>query len=375
SGQFEGANCPYVWSHTICVILSLTNVSIFITINLWLKFLLRIISLIGFWLILSNDCSLYQTITAKIVRENQWSNRFGFDPISSHLYYMIMAVVIVTIIDRQIEYVIRLDFKLRKRLRKEKEEAQIMSEINDILLKNILPSYVVQKYLDNRSMFTNQIYSETYEFCAVTFASIPNFSDFYSENELNDNGLKCLQVLNEIICDFDQLLSYDRFRKIEKIKTIGSTYMAAAGLQPGRASDENNESRIDERKHTMNIIHFVMALMETLKRINKDGLQDFKLRVGIAVGPVIAGIVGASKPQYDIWGDTVNVASRMESTGVIGRIQLTQETAKIILQVQGYTKYFTLEPRGSIKVKGKGSLQTYLVKSRFDFEETEITHV
>lgn len=74
-------------------------------------------------------------------------------------------------------------------------------------------------------------------------------------------------------------------------------------------------------------------------------------------------------------GDTVNVASRMESTGVIGRIQLTQETAKIILQVQGYTKYFTLEPRGSIKVKGKGSLQTYLVKSRFDFEETEITHV
>ncbi|CAM6000602.1 unnamed protein product [Sphagnum balticum] len=114
--------------------------------------------------------------------------------------------------------------------------------------------------------------------------------------------------------------------------------------------------------------------METLQKINKDAIQDFKLRVGIAVGHVVAGVVGAGKPQYDIWGDTVNVASRMDSTGISGRIQVTQETAGILERSENSSE-FLLEPRGPIKVKGKGELITYLVKTQFDADESEITHV
>ncbi|CAG2182013.1 unnamed protein product, partial [Oppiella nova] len=109
-------------------------------------------------------------------------------------------------------------------------------------------------------------------------------------------------------------------------------------------------------------------------KLNKDALQDFKLRVGIAVGPLIAGVVGAVKPQYDIWGDTVNVASRMESTGIMGRIQVTQEAAHILSECKNSNE-FQLEERGLVFVKGKGELQTYLVKTQFDFDEHEITRV
>ncbi|KAH9414747.1 hypothetical protein DERP_008588 [Dermatophagoides pteronyssinus] len=372
--QFDSANCPYIWSFTMCTILSMTGISIFITINLWFKFILRTIGLFCFIAILLNDCSLYQSIIPRIENEKQWISNIGFDPIMSHLYYLLMVIIILTIIDREIEYVFRLEFRMRK---KEKQDDKINVEINEILLKNILPAYIVREYLTNDSRLIKPFYSESYRFCAVMFASIPNYSEFYSENEINQHGKNCLRLLNEIICDFDVLLSCPEFQKIEKIKTIGSTYMAAAGLQPGRLSLESNNndrySIIEERKLIINLICFAMGLMKKLQEINKNTFQDLKLRIGISVGPVIAGIVGNSKPQYDIWGDTVNVASRMESTGVMGRIQMTEKTANIICMNDEYENLFTLEKRGPIPVKGKGNLITYLAKTEFDFDEPEIS--
>lgn len=258
-GKAEMMDCPYQWvraqfsmittaivyhclftlqCYTMCVILSMTSISIFIRINLWLKFVLRTISLIIFTATLTNRCSIYQIFFERREPADRWLGDIGFDPIFSHFYYVFMVYLILCLIDRQIEYIFRLDFKLSKRLKDEKQEAKIMAEINVILLNNILPTYVVQKYLDDTASFTDQIYSESYEFVAVMFASIPNYSEFYCENKMNDNGIKCLQLLNEIICDFDQILSQSRFHRIEKIKTIGSTYMTAAGLRPGRGSDE-----------------------------------------------------------------------------------------------------------------------------------------
>nr|XP_027197465.1 adenylate cyclase type 2-like [Dermatophagoides pteronyssinus] len=365
--QFDSANCPYIWSFTMCTILSMTGISIFITINLWFKFILRTIGLFCFIAILLNDCSLYQSIIPRIENEKQWISNIGFDPIMSHLYYLLMVIIILTIIDREIEYVFRLEFRMRK---KEKQDDKINVEINEILLKNILPAYIVREYLTNDSRLIKPFYSESYRFCAVMFASIPNYSEFYSENEINQHGKNCLRLLNEIICDFDVLLSCPEFQKIEKIKTIGSTYMAAAGLQPGRLSLESNNVK---RKLIINLICFAMGLMKKLQEINKNTFQDLKLRIGISVGPVIAGIVGNSKPQYDIWGDTVNVASRMESTGVMGRIQMTEKTANIICMNDEYENLFTLEKRGPIPVKGKGNLITYLAKTEFDFDEPEIS--
>ena len=101
-----------------------------------------------------------------------------------------------------------------------------------------------------------------------------------------------------------------------------------------------------------------MGLMKKLQEINKNTFQDLKLRIGISVGPVIAGIVGNSKPQYDIWGNTVNVASRMDSHGMMGKIQIPVATAKLLME-HGYD----CECRGRIHVKGKGELETYFIKS------------
>lgn len=131
----------------------------------------------------------------------------------------------------------------------------------------------------------------------------------------------------------------------------------------------------------MILVEFAMALMTILEQINRESFQRFKLRIGLNHGPVIAGVVGAQKPQYDIWGNTVNVASRMDSCGVMGRIQVkslslkdhvlmfikdivyqvTEDTAKILMSA-GYE----CECRGPTFVKGKGTLTTYFVKTQYD---------
>lgn len=186
----------------MCTILSMIGISIFITINFWFKFIFRSIGLLCFVMILLNDCSLYQSIIPRIVNGKQWISNIGFDPIMSHFYYIFMAIIILTIIDREIEYVFRLEFRIRKN---EKQDCKSL-EINEILLKNILPTtYIVREYLKNNSRTTKQFYSESYRFCAVMFASIPNYSEFYSENEINQHGKNCLKLLNEIICDFDMV--------------------------------------------------------------------------------------------------------------------------------------------------------------------------
>lgn len=190
------------------------------------------------------------------------------------------------------------------------------------------------------------------------FASIPNFKEFWIQNDINNEGLECLRLLNEIIADFDLLLSKPKFSSIEKIKTIGSTYMAACGLQPGR---ENGQRRVQPRQeqYVICMTDFIMNMFHSLDGINRDSFNHFQLRVGLNYGPAIAGVIGAQKPQYDIWGNSVNVASRMDSCGVLGKVQVPEDTAMILLGA-GYS----CECRGKIYVKGKGEMTTYLLGPR-----------
>ncbi|KAI4470828.1 adenylate cyclase type 1 [Holotrichia oblita] len=192
-----------------------------------------------------------------------------------------------------------------------------------ILLENILPAHVAEKFLTSRN--TQDLYHERYSCVGVMFASIPNYKEFYDESDVNKQGLECLRLLNEIICEFDK------------------------------------EASRKEEYNIIALVDFAVLLMTNLDQINRDSFQRFKLRVGINHGPVIAGVVGAQKPQYDIWGNTVNVASRMDSCGMMGRIQVTEDTAKILMH-GGYT----CECRGPTFVKGKGTLTTYFVKTQFD---------
>ncbi|XP_075224793.1 adenylate cyclase type 2 Ac76E [Lycorma delicatula] len=271
---------------------------------------------------------------------------------------MVVVLLLFHVLDRQIEFTSRTDFLWKAKLKVEQEEVETMRGINKILLENILPAHVAQHFLATRA--TQELYHERYSCIAVMFASIPNYKEFYDENDVNKQGLECLRLLNEIICDFDKLLLKPKFSSIEKIKTIGSTYMLASGLRPGKEEGGKDASKQQEHDIVV-LVEFAVALMTILDQINRESFQRFKLRMGLNHGPVIAGVVGAQKPQYDIWGNTVNVASRMDSCGIMGRLQVTEDTAKILMGA-GYE----CECRGPTYVKGKGTLTTYFVKTQFD---------
>ncbi|KAI5641540.1 adenylate and guanylate cyclase catalytic domain-containing protein [Phthorimaea operculella] len=203
------------------------------------------------------------------------------------------------------------------------------------------------------------LYSQSYAEVGVLFASMPNFTEFYSEETVNNQGLECLRFLNEVISDFDLLLEKRQFSNdIIKIKTISSTYMAASGLNPTRQMQPEDAIRV-RWEHLANLVEFALELQRVLAAINEQSFNHFVLRMGVNHGPITAGVIGARKPHYDIWGNTVNVASRMESTGKAGCIQVTEETCHI-LEEFGY--YF--EQRGLVAVKGKGQLMTYYLQGK-----------
>ncbi|KAG7232199.1 hypothetical protein INR49_009423 [Caranx melampygus] len=209
-----------------------------------------------------------------------------------------------------------------------------------------------------------ELYSQSYDEIGVMFASIPNFSDFYTEESINNGGIECLRFLNEIISDFDSLLDEPQFRCITKIKTIGSTYMAASGVTPdvsnGYTCMKKEEQSDRERwQHLADLADFALAMKVTLMNINYQSFNNFMLRIGLNKGGVLAGVIGARKPHYDIWGNTVNVASRMESTGVMGNIQVVEDCYNILKEYG-----FRFVRRGPIFVKGKGELLTYFLKGR-----------
>uniref|UniRef100_A0A672KU26 adenylate cyclase n=1 Tax=Sinocyclocheilus grahami TaxID=75366 RepID=A0A672KU26_SINGR len=255
-----------------------------------------------------------------------------------------------------LETTARLDFLWRLQARQEVEDMKELREHNECLLYNILPAHVARHFLE-RDRNNEDLFSESYERVGVMFASIPGFTDYYEKKELIHQDVECLRLLNEIIADFDELLEEPYFQDIEKIKTIGSCYMAASGLSPEKQECE------DEWAHLSTLVLYALAMQETLKQINKRTSNNFQLRVGISHGPVVAGVIGASKPQYDIWGMTVNLASRMDSTGLSGRIQVPEGTSRILAD-----RGFVLQLRGDIYVKGvseqRGGVCTYFVSSR-----------
>uniref|UniRef100_A0A8C1B9D4 adenylate cyclase n=1 Tax=Cyprinus carpio carpio TaxID=630221 RepID=A0A8C1B9D4_CYPCA len=294
---------------------------------------------------------LFVPLYVCVLPRNQYLRRKGVS-----VLLMAMFVVVVLYNSRQLETTARLDFLWRLQARQEVEDMKELREHNECLLYNILPAHVARHFLE-RDRNNEDLFSESYERVGVMFASIPGFTDYYEKKELIHQDVECLRLLNEIIADFDELLEEPYFQDLEKIKTIGSCYMAASGLSPRKQECE------DEWAHLSTLVLFALAMQETLKQINKRTSNNFQLRVGISHGPVVAGVIGATKPQYDIWGMTVNLASRMDSTGLSGRIQVPEGTSRILAD-----RGFVLQLRGDIYVKGvseqRGGVRTYFVSSR-----------
>uniref|UniRef100_A0A8C0H953 Adenylate cyclase type 3 n=1 Tax=Chelonoidis abingdonii TaxID=106734 RepID=A0A8C0H953_CHEAB len=264
---------------------------------------------------------------------------------------------------RHVEKLARTLFLWKIDVHDQKERVYEMRRWNEALVTNMLPEHVARHFLGSKKR-DEELYSQSYDEIGVMFASLPNFADFYTEESINNGGIECLRFLNEIISDFDALLDDPQFRCITKIKTIGSTYMAASGVTPdvntnGYNSTIKELSEKERWQHLADLADFALAMKVTLMNINYQSFNNFMLRIGMNKGAVLAGVIGARKPHYDIWGNTVNVASRMESTGVMGNIQVVEET-HLVLKEYG----FRFMRRGAIYVKGKGELLTFFLKGR-----------
>uniref|UniRef100_A0A673YQ15 Adenylate cyclase type 6 n=1 Tax=Salmo trutta TaxID=8032 RepID=A0A673YQ15_SALTR len=345
------------------VLLTLLACSVFLHISSIGKLALMVLIQVTFLLLvewpqvaLFDNADLLLTASTLIPSFNETATETCQETVTK-VSLKVMTPVILTVFvlalylhAQQVESTARLDFLWKLQATEEKEEMEELQAYNRRLLHNILPKDVAAHFL-TRERRNDELYYQSCECVAVMFASISNFSEFYVELEANNEGVECLRLLNEIIADFDEIISEDKFRQLEKIKTIGSTYMAASGL---------NDSTYDRegRSHILALADYAMRLKEQMKYINEHSFNNFQMKIGLNMGPVVAGVIGARKPQYDIWGNTVNVASRMDSTGVPDCIQVTTDLYHVLVK-----KGYQLDHRGLVKVKGKGEMTTYFLTS------------
>jgi adenylate cyclase len=214
--------------------------------------------------------------------------------------------------------------------RKISEQAlQLEKQRTDQLLLNILPQAIV----DRLKTIDGSI-ADRFDEATVLFADIVGFTGMSAQIP----PTQVVNMLNEIFSTFDRLAER---HKLEKIKTIGDSYMVAGGI-PVACND-----------HVEAVANMAIDMLTKLDEIREHIGLPLQIRIGINTGPVVAGVIGVKKFIYDLWGDTVNVASRMESTGEPNRIQVTDAI------YQRLRDRFEFEPRGLIQVKGKGAMQSY----------------
>ncbi|XP_045903043.1 adenylate cyclase type 9 isoform X1 [Micropterus dolomieu] len=256
-----------------------------------------------------------------------------------------LLLLLVWFLNREFEVSYRLHYHGNLEADKHRSKIQTMRDQAEWLLGNIIPIHVADQ------LKVTQSYSKNHDSVGVIFASIVNFSEFYEESY--EGGKECYRVLNELIGDFDELLRKPEFKSVEKIKTIGATYMAASGLNVQQLAENDDDS---PHAHLRALFNFALEMMGVLDDFNKNMLGfGFKLRIGFNHGPLTAGVIGTTKLLYDIWGDTVNIASRMDSTGVECRVQVSEES-HAVLSAMG----LEFDYRGTVNVKGKGQMRTFL---------------
>nr|WP_057923891.1 adenylate/guanylate cyclase domain-containing protein [Burkholderia ambifaria] len=222
--------------------------------------------------------------------------------------------------------------------------AKVVAEqkVSERLLLNMLPFPIAERlkaHLDDIAGSFPEVIADRFADVSVLFADIVDFTGFSA-------GMRpeqLVEMLNEIFTGFDMIADH---RGLEKIKTIGDAYMAAAGL-PVPAAD-----------HAMRAAHMALDMIDALARFNEVRRCNLKLRIGINSGEVVAGVIGKRKFIYDLWGAAVNLASRMESQGVAGRVQVTDATRAML------DESFVFEERGLIAAKGMGEFRTWFLVGR-----------
>jgi len=204
------------------------------------------------------------------------------------------------------------------------------------LLLNVLPAPIAARLKQGEAVIADRFQEVT-----VLFVDLVDFT----RSSDHSTPERVVQVLDDLFTAFDRLAER---HGLEKIKTIGDAYMAVGGLPAPRPD------------HAQAVAEMALAVREETARHRDPSGQPLAVRIGIDTGPVVAGVIGTTKFSYDLWGDTVNTASRMESQGVVGCIQVTERTYRRLRD------RYRFERRGPIQVKGKGELVTWFLLGRIE---------
>ena len=207
---------------------------------------------------------------------------------------------------------------------------------SEALLRNILPGRIVGRLNDGETVIADRLEEVTILFCDLV-----GFTEAASRTAPG----RLVEDLNRLFSAFDALTGA---LGVEKIKTIGDAYMAGAGLP---------EPRPD---HAEAVAELALRMLEAVERLNREAGTAFQVRIGMHTGPVVAGVIGTHKFTYDVWGDTVNVASRLEAHGLPGRVHVSDEVRRAL----GHRYEF--EPRGAIGLRGRGRMETFFLAATTD---------
>ena len=218
----------------------------------------------------------------------------------------------------------------------EAERKRLQAEQNrsERLLLNILPPSIAERLKQDRGIIADSFVEVT-----ALFADLVDFTQLTEQLPAD----RLVELLNQTFSCFDRLAEH---HGLEKIKTIGDAYMAVAGLPD------------PQPHHAQMAAEMALDMQAALANLSQETDHSLEIRIGIHTGPAIAGVIGLKKFAYDLWGDTVNTASRMESQGVDGCIQVTESTYRSLKED------YCLEPRGQVAIKGKGEMTTYLLQGR-----------
>ncbi len=301
-------------------------------------------ALISFWAGLQVRSHLVVPIfqqTVSISNENQelyTDNRKG-DSLNSELYGLLIADHCTQVRQwhpSEVDLLTQLSIQIGMAWQQGQLYGKLryQQEKTETLLLNILPKLIAQRLKQNPG-----IIADSFESVTVMFADIVGFTNLSAQI----SALELVQLLNEIFSLFDALAKRN---KLEKIKTIGDAYMVVGGLS------------IPNENHLSAMADMALDMQQAIAQVKTPQGEPFQIRIGINCGPVVAGVIGSNKFIYDLWGDTVNVASRMESTGIPGYIQVTES---IYNQLKAFYEF---EPRGLTPVKGKGEMMTYWLKGK-----------
>ncbi len=246
------------------------------------------------------------------------------------------ASFVLTVVTAWILVIATIWFALRE-IRRAREAMEAEYERSEQLLTNILPATIAERLKDP----SRNIIADKYDDASILFADIAGYTTRASDTSPSD----LVRFLDRLYTDLDLLVDQ---HGLEKVKTNGDSYMVVSGVP---------EPRPD---HVEALACLALDMADAVAGLKDPKGRAVPLRIGLAAGPVVAGVVGARKFFYDVWGDAVNVASRMETTDEEGRIQVPQD------MYERLNHAFVLEPRGEVDVKGKGVMRTWYLVGRRD---------